>query len=181
MISIRANDAAVAALGFPFDAEDPLTGADPGELGRRLRSGGLVRDEKNALYVPDLSYRRPHVPEFPTLTDRECWMNSWHLDPYLDGFERDEDGVPRLEPEHQLRMLKHGIALSRIVRELARELPDQPPICCVTLTNRTNGVFKFHQVRAEGFYLSGTRFDIGDTSHPGVELSMVIQITQHSG
>jgi hypothetical protein len=127
------------------DIVTDTAGTDPGELGRKLATGGLARDERGALFVPGLSFG---VPDFPDLTFRECQRNSWHLDDHPDvHVEVDADGTPHITDEHQLIMLKHGIRLSRIVRELARALPDQPPTCCITGTNSTNGTFRFHQLR----------------------------------
>lgn len=115
VISVRFNDKAARALGFPFDAVD-LAGVDPGELGRRLTAGGLARDERGGLFVPALSF---NVPDFPDLTYRECQRNSWHLHDHPDvHVEVDEDGAPHVTYEDQVHMLKQGIVLSHIVRDL---------------------------------------------------------------
>lgn len=182
MITIRANDAAAAVLGLPFDADQPFTEQDPGELGQRLRAGGLARDERTALYVPHLSYRRPHVPRFATLTQRECWMNFWHLDDHPDVVVlTDEEGAPHVDVEGQVHMLRQGIALARIVRELTRLLPDRPPTCCVTTTNATCGVFKFHQLRPGESLLPPGALDTHGIPHPLVGISMTIEIEDHPG
>jgi hypothetical protein len=182
VITIRANDAAAAALGLPFDAEQPFTGQDPGELGRRLRAGGLARDERAALYVPNLSYRYPHVPEFATLTERECWMNSWHLDDHPGvQVHTDEEGTPRITVEDQVHMLKQGITLARIVRDVARQLPDPPPTCCVITTNSTNGVFKFCQLRPAETYLPPGSQDTRGIPHALIGIAMTIEIEEHPG
>ena len=182
MITIRANDAAAAALGLPFDADQPFAGQDPGELGHRVRAGGLTRDERTALYVPDLSYRQPHVPEFATLTERECWMNSWHLDVHPEvHVETDEEGWRHIAIEDQVHMLRQGITLARIVREAARRLPDPPPTCCIITTNNTNGVFKFHQLRPGETYLPPGAQDTRGVPHPGIGTWMTIEIEEHPG
>jgi hypothetical protein len=145
VISVRLNDAAARALGFPLDAGADVAGADPGELGRKLVVGGLARDERGGLFVPGLSF---NVPHFPDLTYRECQRNSWHLDDHPDvQVEVDEDSTPHITYEDQTLMLRQGIVLSRIVRDLARALPDRPPTRCITGTNHTNGTFRFHQLR----------------------------------
>jgi len=182
VITIRANDAAAAALGLPFDADQPFAGQDPGELGRRLRAGGLARDERTALYVPQLSYRHPQVPEFPTLTQRECWMNSWHLDDHPDvQVQTDDDGTPHIDLPGQVHMLRQGITLARIVRELIRQLPEPPPTCCITTTNATCGTFKFHQLRPGESLLPPGNLDTHGIAHPLVGTSMTIEIEEHPG
>jgi hypothetical protein len=95
--------------------------------------------------VPELSFK---TPDFADLTYRESQRNSWHLDDHPDvHVEIDNNGTPHITYEDQVLMLKHGIVLSRIVRDLARALPDRPPTCCITATNHTNGTFRFHQLR----------------------------------
>lgn len=179
MITIRANDTAAAALGLPFDAEYAFEGQDPGELAKRLQAGGLARDELGALYVPGLSYRQPRIPDFPTLTDRECWMNSWHLDEHPDvRVNIDDDGTPHIGEDGQVHMLRQGITLSRIARHLARRLPDRPSTCCVITVNTTGGVFKLHQARPGESFLPGAIDDHG-RPHPLFGLSMIIEITDH--
>jgi hypothetical protein len=142
---MRLNDAAARALGFSLDPIAGVSAADPGELGQKLVAGGLARDERGGLFVPGLSFK---IPDFPDLTYRESQRNGWHLDDHPDvHVEVDEDGTPHITYEDQVLMLRHGIVLSRIVRDLARALPDPPPTCCITGTNHTNGTFRFHQLR----------------------------------
>jgi hypothetical protein len=152
VISVRVNTAAARALGFPFDGARPLAGADPGELGRALTAGGLARDDRGGLVVPGVSFT---VPDFPDLTFRECQRNSWHLDDHPEiHVDLDDDGTPHIAHDDQVYMLKQGIALSRIVLDLASALPDRPPICCITATNHTNGTFRFHQLRPGEHWIS---------------------------
>jgi hypothetical protein len=140
VITVRLNEAAARALGFPFGA-----GADPGELGRRLVTGGLARDGRGGLVVPGLSFK---VPDFPDLTFRESQRNCWHLDDHPDiHAEVDGEGTPHIDHDDQVLMLRHGLALSLIVGELARALPDRPATCCIIGANDTNGTFRFHQLR----------------------------------
>jgi hypothetical protein len=182
VITIRANDAASAALGPLFDARRLLPGHDTGELGRRLREGGLARDEQGALYVPGLSYRQPHVPTFPTLMERECWMNSWHLDNHPDvPVSVSDDCSPHIGNDGQLHMLQQGIALSRIVLELARAQSGQPPVTCITTINSTCGVFKFHESRPGERYLPAGTLDTRGVPHPLVGITMTLEIEEGDG
>jgi hypothetical protein len=146
VISMRLNDAAARGLGHqPFAAIKGLDGVDAGDLATRMVAEGLARDERGGLIVPGLSFR---VPDFAELTYRETQRNSWHLDDHpAIHVDIDEEGGPHISYDHQLHMLKQGVLLSRITVGLAAGLPDRPPICCITSTNDTNGIFRFHQLR----------------------------------
>lgn len=137
MIAIRANDAAARALGFAFDHED----ADVEPLGSRIQAAGLARDEAGGLYVPGVSLE---VDGGSDLTDREVERNTWHLEDHPD-IHPETDG--RLGAKAQVQMLKQGIALARVVRELAEQLPDRPATCCVTAVNESKGTFCFYELR----------------------------------
>jgi hypothetical protein len=146
VIAIRANDAAANALGFAFDHDD----ADVEPLATRIRTAGLARDDAGGLYVPRVSFDASG--KAPDLTGREVERNTWHLEDHPDVYvELDADNAPHIGAKDQVLMLKQGIALARVIRELAEEqaedLSGQPPICCITAVNETNGTFRFHQLR----------------------------------
>jgi hypothetical protein len=146
VIAIRANDAAAKALGFAFDHDD----VDIEPIGTRIRNAGLARDDAGGLYVPGVSFDPSN--QAPDLTGREVERNTWHLEDRRDVYvEIDADNVPHIGAKDQVLMLKQGIALSRVVRELAEQQADHlgghPPICCITAVNETNGTFRFHQLR----------------------------------
>ena len=146
MISIRANEAAAQALGLPFMVAADLSHPDPGDLGAALTAAGLARDDFGGLFVPAVSFK---VPDFAELTYRESQRNCWHLeddDPAIK-VDIDDEGTPHIDLNDQIRMLRRGIVLSRIVHDLAAGLPDHPPLRCITATNDTNGTFRFHQIR----------------------------------
>lgn len=146
VIGMRLNEAAARGLGYqPFGAIPGLDEVDAGELAVRMATAGLARDERGGLIVPGLSF---NVPDFAELTYRETQRNSWHLDDHpAIHVDLDDEGAPHISYEHQLHMLKQGVLLSRVVLDLADRLPDRPPICCITSTNDTNGIFRFHQLR----------------------------------
>lgn len=142
MIAIRANDAAAKALGFAFDHED----VDVEPLATRIHTAGLARDDAGGLYVPGVSFDASG--KAPDLTGREVERNTWHLEDHPNVYvELDAGNAPHIGAKDQVLMLKHGIALSRIVRELAEQLPDHPSLCCITAVNETNGTFRFHELR----------------------------------
>ncbi|MEU9508226.1 hypothetical protein AB0D32_18340 [Micromonospora sp. NPDC048170] len=146
MIGMRLNEAAARGLGYqPFAAIPGLDNIDVGELALRIVAAGLARDERGGLIIPGLSFK---VPDFTELTYRETQRNSWHLDDHpVIHVDIDDEGAPHISYEHQLHMLKQGVLLSRVIIGLAANLPDRPPICCITSANDTNGTFRFHQLR----------------------------------
>jgi hypothetical protein len=110
-------------------------------------------------------------------------MNSWSLDDHPDvHVETDEHYAPHIEFDDQVHMLKQGVALSHIVRELARTLPARPPICCITTINATCGTFKFHQLRpGESLLRPGDLDTRGAERVPGTGIPMTIEIEKHPG
>jgi hypothetical protein len=110
-------------------------------------------------------------------------MNAWHLDDHPDiQVDTDQDGTPQIGFDDQVHMLKQGITLSRIVRELARSLPDRPPICCITTTNQTCGTFRFHQLRPGESLLQPGKLDAHATEQiPGGGIPMTLEIEDHPG
>lgn len=142
MIAIRANDAAARALGFAFDHDD----VDVDPLGGRIKAAGLARDEEGGLYVPGVSFDAKGATQ--DRTGREVERNAWHLEDHPDVYvEVDDDNAPHIGAKDQVLMLKQGIALARIVRDLAEQLPDNPPTFCITAVNESNGTFRFHELR----------------------------------
>ncbi|MEU6413783.1 hypothetical protein [Microbispora sp. NPDC046933] len=147
MITVRMNDAAAEALGFP-QHDLGLAGVDAADLQRLLLGGGLVRDRSGALFAPGYSHElSPH--DHIDLTGVECDANSRHLDDHPDVVVSIDDlRRPQVGRDHQIHMLRQGIVLSGTVHALARRLPDRPPVRCITAANETNGTFRFHQIRA---------------------------------
>jgi hypothetical protein len=150
---MRLNEAAARGLSYvPFAAIGGLEDVDAGELAARIAAGRLARDQRGGLFVPGLSFGAPDSFE---LMDREAQRNCWHLDDHPTiHVEVDEDGQPHISVEHQVHMLKQGVQLSRLVLDLALDLPDRPAICCITGANDTNGTFRFHQLRPGDAWLS---------------------------
>jgi hypothetical protein len=145
VIAIRANDAAASALGFAFDHDD----VDVDPLGARLKAAGLARDDAGGLYVPGVSFDVDVGKSTPKdLTSREVERNAWHLEDHPNVYvEVDDNNVPHIGAKDQVLMLKQGIVLARVIRDLAEQLPDRPPTFCITAVNESNGTFRFHELR----------------------------------
>ncbi|MFF3671330.1 hypothetical protein [Microtetraspora malaysiensis] len=149
MITIRMNDAAADALGFPSQDDLRLAGIDAADVQRLLITGGIERNDHGVLFVPGLSFESSDpLHHHVDLTGAECSANSWHLEDHPDVHVTiDDNAVPHIGHDHQIHMLRQGVVLSGIVHALSRRLPDRPPVRCITAANATNGTFRFHQIR----------------------------------
>jgi hypothetical protein len=148
VLAIRMNDAAVSGLGV-------LTGrglvGPPGGLGAGLRAmvaAGIEVRGQVVVWNDGARWAAPPPGSFPDLTGWECFVNSFHLEDVVPvEVVLSEEADPLISEADQVVLLRHGVALALEVCRLAAVLEGPIPSRCMVATNRTNGTFRFHQIR----------------------------------
>ncbi|MBO3738686.1 hypothetical protein [Actinoplanes flavus] len=148
MFVIRMNDDAASELGAPAG---PASIAPPGGMAPGLRAmiadGIEVRGE--VVVWADGARRTAPPGGFPDLTGWECSVNSFHLEDVVPvEVMVSDEGEPSISDADQVVLLRHGVAFAWEVCRLAAGGERPVAVRCVVATNRTNGMFRFHRIRA---------------------------------
>ncbi|GLH98645.1 hypothetical protein [Phytohabitans aurantiacus] len=149
MLAIRMNDAAAAGLGVLTGPGllVPPDGVAPG-LRAIVADGIEVRGEV-VVWKGGARWAAPAPGNFPDLTGWECFVNSFHLEDVVPvEVTLSDDGAPAISDADQTILLHHGLAFALEVCRLVSGLDTPIAIRCVVATNRTNGTFRFHRIRA---------------------------------
>ncbi|MEV0076205.1 hypothetical protein AB0H58_07310 [Nocardia neocaledoniensis] len=153
VLTVTMNDRAAKMLGVRggFDSLDPEMGLVPGL--RKWVDGGIECRGEVVCWRP----APPHADDAPArsfdLTGWECTHTSFHLEDFVPVESTNVDG-PIIGVDAQRILLRQGVALAREVVRLAGELHPPIPLRCITGTNETNGVFRFHRIRPEETWLA---------------------------
>ena len=143
------NDTAASALSVRtglgvVPTLEELTGG----LTAIAEKGIELRDEV-VVWRGGARWASPPPGDFPDLTGWECFVNSFHLEDEVPvKRRRTADGEPRISREGQVVLLRQGLALGLAVCQRAAEADLPLAVRCVIATNRTNGTFRFHRIRA---------------------------------
>lgn len=149
MLAIRMNDAAASGLGVL--AGQGLVAPSDGITAdlQAMVAGGIEVRGDVVVWNDGARWAAPPPGNFPDLTGWECFVNSFHLEDVVPvEVNLSEQGEPSISDADQLVLLRHGVAFALEVCRLAAGLPGPVPVRCVVATNRTNGTFRFHRIRA---------------------------------
>jgi hypothetical protein len=143
------NDPAASGLGMLAGSASvaPPGGITP-ELQAMVADGIEVRGEV-VVWTDGARWAAPPPGNSPDLTGWECFVNSFHLEDVVPvEVVVSDEGEPSISDADQLVLLRHGVAFALEVCRLAAHLDLPVAVRCVVATNRTNGTFRFHRIRA---------------------------------
>jgi hypothetical protein len=143
------NDAAASGLGVLTGGGLPApTGGMTAGFQAMIADGIEVRGEV-VIWKDGAQWAAPPPGNFPDLTGWECFVNSFHLEDVVPvAVVLTDEGEPAISDADQVVLLQHGVAFALEVCRLAAGLENSVPVRCVVATNRTNGTFRFHRIRA---------------------------------
>lgn len=147
VLTVTMNDRAARVLGVRggFGVLDPDEGLAP-DL-RALADDGIECPGQVACWAPAPADAGQAPGRLVDLIAWEQWHNDLHLEDFVSVHTEYPDG-PLISVDAQRTLLRQGIALAREVGRLAGELSTPVPLRCIIATNETNGLFRFHRIRA---------------------------------
>lgn len=81
------------------------------------------------------------------LTGWERSDSSFHLEDVVPVAVAISDGVPAIADEGQRTLLLHGLAFALALSRSVYAVDPPRAFRCIIAVNRTNGTFRFHQIR----------------------------------
>ena len=141
------NDAAIDASGLlsGLAAVDPPGGLAPGLRDRSAR--GIVRRGQVLIWAGSDGGAETIPLATGDLTGWECSDSSFHLEDVVPVEVVINDGVPAIGDEGQRILLLQGLAFALALSRSIYTLDPPSPVRCIIGVNRTNGTFRFHQIR----------------------------------
>ncbi|MEU9115750.1 hypothetical protein AB0D04_29210 [Streptomyces sp. NPDC048483] len=150
MLTVRMNDAAVAALGLLRGGQGALGPVDRLVPALRERvAGGVVRYGEVLAWAGAAVDPKAVSGELCDLTGWECASSSLHLEDFVPVRAGvTDDGQPVLGEQAQVSLLRQGLVLAGEVCGLAGEGAAPTAVVCIVAVNDTGATFRFHRPRA---------------------------------